>query len=108
MSELEKQPSDQPAPEQSDSAGDAKMPSNFEGSSFDGTESFFAVYTQTQVVLNGVRLTINGNISQQVSDLAAQIETARRNFIHTNDVTSAIQDVMRISSTFRQLSLIHI
>ena len=61
-----------------------------------------AVFTQTQVVLSGIRLTFDENIAQTTSDLGPQIEDARRTFVHTGDVTKAIQDIGRIAATYRQ------
>lgn len=73
-----------------------------DGNVFKGTEPFLAIYTQTQVNLSGVRLTFDERIAHNVSDLGAQIETARRSFVHTGDKVKALQDIARIAATYRQ------
>lgn len=75
---------------------------NVSKSFYDGTEPFLAIFTQTQVVLSGVRLTFDERIAQNISDLGAQIENARRTFVHSGDVIKALQDVGRITANYRQ------
>jgi len=69
---------------------------------YTGTEAFFGVFTQTQVVMNGVRLVHNEKVTQQVSDLASQIENIRRRFLHSGDVNFALQECVRITNSFNQ------
>ena len=69
---------------------------------YNGTEPFLAVFTQTQVVLSGVRLTFDERIAHNISDLGAQIENARRTFVHSGNVVKALQDVGRITANYRQ------
>ncbi len=79
-------------PEREDSSG------NF----YSGSETFFGVFTQAQVYLMGVRLVHDGKVTQQVSDLASQIENNRRRFLHSGDVNFALQELARITSAYNQ------
>ena len=72
------------------------------GNVYTGSESFFGVFTQAQVYLSGVRLVHDGKVTQQVSDLASQIENNRRRFLHSGDIKLALQDVLRVTSNFNQ------
>lgn len=70
------------------------------GNFYTGSESFFGVFTQTQVYLSSVRLVHDGKVTQPISDLASQIENNRRRFLHSGDVTFALQELMRITSSY--------
>jgi hypothetical protein len=73
-----------------------------QGNFYSGSETFFGVFTQAQVYLHGVRLVHNEKVTQQVSDLASQIENNRRKFLHSGDVNFALQELLRIASSFNQ------
>ena len=69
---------------------------------FQGTEPFLSVFTQTQVVLSGIRLTFDERVAHNISELVSQIENARRTFVHSGDIVKALQDIARISSSYQQ------
>lgn len=77
-------------------------PSSESGNFYSGSESFFGVFTQAQVYVNGVRLVHDGKVTQQVSDLASQIENNRRRFLHSGDVNFALQELTRITNSYNQ------
>lgn len=55
---------------------------------------------QAQVNLNAIRLTLDEQVVYSVFDLAAQIETARRVFLHSGNLVAALQDMRRIENQF--------
>ncbi|MEZ6093768.1 MAG: hypothetical protein R3C03_05960 [Pirellulaceae bacterium] len=67
-----------------------------------GSEMVFSIFNQAQVTVNGLRMTIDGRMVQQVSDLASQLEITRREFQHYADPFKAIGDVQRVNSTLQQ------
>lgn len=72
------------------------------GNFYTGSETFFGVFTQAQVYMSGVRLVHADKVTQQVSDLASQIENNRRRFLHSGDVNFALQELTRITNSFNQ------
>ena len=72
------------------------------GNYYLGSEPFFSAYIQTQVYLNSVRMTFDERVAVSVADLASQLETARRTFIHSGDSVAALAEVVRIGSQFDQ------
>lgn len=79
-----------------------KNPTENSGNYYSGTEPFIGQFMQAQVALSGMRLVHDGKITQNVSDLAAQIETIRRNFVHNGDADFALQEVNRVTVSFGQ------
>ena len=77
-------------------------PEEGSGNFYTGSETFFGVFTQAQVYLSGVRLVHNDKVTQQVSDLASQIENNRRRFLHSGDVNFALQELTRITNSYNQ------
>jgi hypothetical protein len=69
---------------------------------YQGSEPFFSFFTQAQIDLGTVRLTLEDRVVQPTSDLASQMESSRRSFLHSGDLISVMQDVMRIKSQFEQ------
>ena len=69
---------------------------------YEGSEPIFSVFMQAQVNLQTTRLTIKERVVQNVSDLVAEMELARREFMHLGNATKAIQDCKRIGTTFEQ------
>jgi hypothetical protein len=69
---------------------------------YTGAEPFFTYFTQPQVILSTLRLNLDGRLVAQTTDLAAQMENARRGFQHAGNLSVAVQDVGRITAQFRQ------
>jgi hypothetical protein len=68
---------------------------------YTGSEPFFSFFTQAQVILGTLRLTVDSSVVVQSADLSSQMESARRGFQHSGDLVMAIQDVGRISAQFK-------
>lgn len=75
-------------------------PSESTGTFYDGSESFFGTFMQAQISLNAIRLTLDEQIAYSVFDLAADVETARRVFLHTGNIVTALHDVRRVENQF--------
>jgi hypothetical protein len=86
--------------QESDAGGSERTEAS--GNYYSGSETFFGVFTQAQVYLSGVRLVHDGKVTQQVSDLASQIENNRRRFLHSGDVNFALQELTRITNAYNQ------
>ena len=68
---------------------------------YNGSEPFFAFFTQAQVILSTLRLTLENQVIVPTNDLSAQMESARRSFRHSGNMIVVVQDVSRIASQFR-------
>lgn len=68
---------------------------------YSGSEPFFTFFTQPQILLGTIRLTVDQRLVVPVTDLSAQMEAARRGFQHSGETTTAVQDITRISAQFR-------
>ncbi len=69
---------------------------------YTGSEPFFAFFTQAQILLSSVRLTLESRVVAPTSDLASQMEVARRGFQRNGNLQAALQDTARIAGQFRQ------
>lgn len=69
---------------------------------YTGSEPFFTFFTQAQIIMGALRLTLENRVIVPSTDLGAQMEGARRGFQHTGVLKIAIQDVTRIASIYRQ------
>lgn len=68
---------------------------------YEGSEPFFTFFTQPQVLLSTIRLTVDQQLAVNVSDLSSQMEAARRGFQHSGNIIMACQEVARIASLFQ-------
>ncbi len=94
-------------PEEAAASSNHRSPKRFsvrEGTEnfYSGSEPFFAFFTQTQVILNTLRLTLDNQVVVSTSDLGSKMESARRSFQHSGNLVMVIQDVSRIAAMFRQ------
>ncbi len=69
---------------------------------YTGSEPFFSFFTQPQVILSTLRLTLDARVVVQTSDLSSQMESARRGFQHSGNLIVVVQDVGRIAAQFKQ------
>lgn len=69
---------------------------------YTGSEPFFSFFTQSQVILSTLRLTLDARVVVQTSDLSSQMESARRGFQHSGNLIVVVQDVGRIAAQFKQ------
>ncbi len=69
---------------------------------YSGSEPVFGMFSQTKVILNGIRLTIRGKVFQNVGDLGSDLETARREFLHDGNCVRALQAVARVHAQLGQ------
>lgn len=88
-----------PNPDSGDASGPSSPPLG-EGTEnfYTGSEPFFTYFTQAQVLLSTLRLTLDGRLIVSTSDLGALMEATRRGFLHTGNLLIATQDSGRISS----------
>ena len=71
-----------------------------EESFYEGSEPIFGTFMQAQISMNGLRLTLDEKVKHSVSELASDIETTRRIFLHQGEVVSALHDLRRIENGF--------
>ncbi len=76
--------------------------SDSSNSVFNGSEPFFGFFSQAQVALQTLRLSLDGRIVAQTSDLASQMENTRRVLQHHGKFPDTIQDVLRIANLLQQ------
>lgn len=69
---------------------------------YSGTEPFFSFFSQAQVGLGTLRLSLEDRIVSQTSDLASSLENTKRTFQHNGKVNNALQDVNRILIQLQQ------
>lgn len=69
---------------------------------YEGSEPFFSFFSQAQVVLATLRLSLEERIVSPTSDLATNLETVRRTFQHNGNIPGVIQDAQRISAQLQQ------
>ena len=69
---------------------------------YQGSEPFFSFFMQAQVVLGAVRLTLQDQVVVQTSDLGCQMESIRRSFLHSGNLTTATRDILRVVAQFNQ------
>ena len=72
------------------------------GNYYKGFEPFFSFFTQAQIILNTLRLTLEYRVVVPTAELGAQLESARRNFQHSGNLIVVMQDVARITAQFHQ------
>jgi hypothetical protein len=89
-------PPDDPAPARHELRSLGEGTENF----YHGSEPFFTFFTQPQILLSTLRLTIQNQVIVPTIDLGSQMETCRRNFQHTGDLQVAMQDVVRLTDLF--------
>ena len=85
-------------------SADSKIISLREGTEnfYTGSEPFFSFFTQAQVILSTIRLTLEHRVIVPTSDLSSQMEGARRGFQHSGNLIVVVQDVGRIAAQFKQ------
>lgn len=69
---------------------------------YSGTEEFFSYFSQAQIGLSTLRLSLEDRIVAPTTDLASSLEITKRTFQHNGKVRTALQDVNRLSSQLQQ------